>query len=487
MKLRKALIIITVIFFVVPIAFVCLASGKEKGAEPEEEMSWWAQAAKPFKGKTIHMVLEGTPPSNFIGKTVGPMFEEETGVKVIAENVSWGEMYDKEIRDMEMGTGTYDVIYVEQDIIYAYIEQGWLENLSDYMEDYPELLYDDLDIDDFTAFAVNFQGEDGDFYSLPFENFLKTYVYRTDLFNDPEIKKAYKSQYGVELKPAVTYDEYKQIAAFFTKWGKDHNMDLYGTGVTGATHPAAFYEMVENIWPSFALYEWGISDDFKASVAKGGEMNGPKAKQGLKYWVEMIEYAPPEALSATWDEISAAFGGGRTAQTLLYCENLSWVAIDETQSNVAGKVGVAIPPTANNALEDAKAGRGYVGYSDGGGLGIPTTSKNKKAAWLFIQYALQKELGPELAEGGFGPVRESTFNSPKVKELDKKSGGYFTFMKENGHLFKGAPQFPFHAPIREVMMPYIGKAFSGQLTPEEACDQMAEAVDKELNNLGYAK
>ncbi|MBE3119243.1 MAG: hypothetical protein IMZ50_10880 [Candidatus Atribacteria bacterium] len=60
-------------------------------------------------------------------------------------------------------------------------------------------------------------------------------------------------------------------------------------------------------------------------------------------------------------------------------------------------------------------------------------------------------------------------------------------MKNQGYLFAGAPPFPFHATVREVIAPFIYKAIAGEITPAEALDQAAEATDKELVQLGYGK
>ena len=58
-------------------------------------------------------------------------------------------------------------------------------------------------------------------------------------------------------------------------------------------------------------------------------------------------------------------------------------------------------------------------------------------------------------------------------------------MKDKGHLFKGAPAFPFHAQVREAVAPFIYEAIVGSLTPEEALDQAAAAAEAELAKLGY--
>ena len=82
---------------------------------------------------------------------------------------------------------------------------------------------------------------------------------------------------------------------------------------------------------------------------------------------------------------------------------------------------------------------------------------------------------------------ESTYDDPAVQEVNAKTDNYYTFMKEQGPLFRGAPPFPFHAALRSVVEPFIWKALAGELTPEDALDQAAAAADAELVNLGYGQ
>ena len=46
-------------------------------------------------------------------------------------------MYDKAIKDMEAGTGIYDMVYIEQDIIYAYLARNFLVDITKALKDEP--------------------------------------------------------------------------------------------------------------------------------------------------------------------------------------------------------------------------------------------------------------------------------------------------------------------------------------------------------------
>jgi multiple sugar transport system substrate-binding protein len=463
-----------------------------QAAAPTED-EWFANAAKPYAGTTIKGISERTTPSQFMQQVLSPAFTKATGIKMEFELSSWDDMYEKEIKDMQSGAGIYDFEYIEQDFVSGSTSQKWLVDQTQFATDHPDLVAPGLDVNDFTSYCNNFIGgqgaigEAGHWYATPFEAFLKTYVYRKDLFTDPTIMAAFKAKTGWDLRPAVNWDEYKTIADFFTAYGKEKGQELYGSVVTAAAHPSNSYELVETIWPAWGIYNWGLNKDLKAAMANGGMVDSPQAKAALKYWIDMLKDAPPEARTSTWDEVAASFAGGRAAQGFIYGDNLAWVAQDATKSMVTGKVGVALPPLAPGVINDAVLGNGYIGYYDGGALGIPTSSKNKEAAYLWTQWVVRKSVQGDFANFAFRIIRNSTFSDPKVQELNPKVGQYFDLLKTGGPLFRGAPAYPFHRQVLEVYQKYFNAAFAGEMTADAACDALAKDVDAKLLELGYTK
>ena len=116
--------------------------------------AFWAAAGEPYKGVTIRGVSESTPPSNYVQEVLAKEFEELTGIEVEFETTAWDNMYTKAIQDMEAGTGIYDFVYIEQDIIYTYLSRDFLVNVSDMLEQKPELASSDFSFDDFTVSEV---------------------------------------------------------------------------------------------------------------------------------------------------------------------------------------------------------------------------------------------------------------------------------------------------------------------------------------------
>ena len=271
-------------------------------AQDSESDAWWAEAGAPYAGVTIRGVSESTPPSNYVREVLAPRFTELTGINVELETTSWDQMYDKAIRDMEAGTGLYDFVYIEQDIIYGYLANDYLVDLSQMLEDNPDLASPDFSFDDFTTFIDYFRDPETEHvFGVPMEAFVKVYLYRKDLFEDADIMAAFEAEYGYPLAPATTHEQYRDIAEFFTAYGEANDLDLWGTTVQAASgHPSSFYEFFESVAPTYGVYNWGINmENWRASVENGGEMNSDATKAALEWWISNLEFAPPEATSST--------------------------------------------------------------------------------------------------------------------------------------------------------------------------------------------
>lgn len=461
----------------------------DKDIKPKTETAvnadFFRVAAKPYRGVILHGLTENAPPSVYVKEVLGPMFEKQTGIKIDLQIAKDGKaLHNDAIMAIENKTSNFDFLYIEQDFIYAYMEKGVLENLSALMEKSPALRNPGFKKANFTSFINYFIDDKGNIYGIPMESFLFVYIYRKDLFENPDIQKLFFEEYGYPLSPAITFQQYQDNARFFTDYGKKHNLPLWGTtyqGIAPTTHPASFYELIHAILPIFGVDDWGINTKtWKASVANGGTLNSRAAKDALEFWLSFRQWAPPESAQSHWGTVPKTMADGRAAQGFIYGDNISWVCTDKDRSTVVGKIGVALPPTASGVINKAKAGKGIIGYYDGAAFSIPVTSAKKEAALLWLQFVADQSIQTKWAMATARITNMETFDRTEIKDQDKLMGGYFSYMKKNESLYGGAPPFPFHIPLRKVMLPYIEKAMKGELSPSDAMDRMAADVDNFL-------
>lgn len=444
----------------------------------------WHQIGRPFGGVILRGISERSPPSLYVRDVLAPAFAQESGIGIeleITNNATIEQV-------ITSGNGDYDFVYIEQDVIYGYLEKERLVNLTKLLEENQDLESPVFKLIDFTGFIREFiEPTSGDLYGVPIEAFIKPYLYRTDLFADPALQKAFATQYHYPLAPAITFQQYRDNAAFFTDYGRTHNLELWGTTVQATDNDVpAFYEFFETIAPAFGVYHWGINlETNSAAGINGGQLDSQQTIEALAYWIDLLQYAPPEANQSGWDEVAASFAAGRAAQAWVYGENMAWIATDSARSQVVGKVGIALPPTAPGVMEAATVGSGYLGYYDGAAFGIPINSQNKAAALIWLQYLGQAAVQPNWARESGRVVHFATFDNGLIQAQDQRLNGYYTLMKEHGNLFAGAPPFPFHTQVRDTITPYIHQAIRHELTPAQALQQAAQDVDEMLTQLGY--
>ncbi len=407
-----------------------------------------------LKGVTIKMVTESTPTSLFIRDVLAPEFSKVSGINAIVETVSWDEMYRKTVATLQAKTTDYDIFYIEQDIVGQFGVLGWLEDLTPYLAD-KELTwpgYDPADI-----FALKEYYYRGKLLAIPFEAFLKIYVYRKDLFE----------KYGIKLPEVLTWDFVKRVAEFFGAGTKEPG--VYGWVAQAASHPCLWFEMVESIWPTFGIHYWGISNDLSHVY-----FNNTCGKKAFRLYIELLKYAPPGVTSYTWDEVGATFTRGGAVQGLMYAEFFG--TIFKENPAMIGKYGVAYPPIDPECYQG-----GYIGYFDGGGMGInPYISQERKiAAWLFIQWVTSKRGIEEIAKNINTVVRWSILTE-LGPELDKKYGhGYFALLMKaiREGTFRGAPPTPtYDIATTTELFTTLHKAVTGEISPDEALDRAAKIV-----------
>lgn len=439
---------------------------------------WFRTASRNFHGMTLNGIAENSGISNYIEKNIGKEFHRITGIHIDIEKVPWETMYQKSLRDILHKKSDYDFIYIEQDMIYSYMKNGYLVNISQKLSSHPGLQSPGFNFDDFTTFLNYFKDGSQQIYGIPVEAYLKLYFYREDLFSNQKYRKMYEEKYHSKLSPAKNFEDYRRISEFFTSIGKLEKRPLWGTTFQGGSaFYAAFYEFFETIAPAFGLYHWGIKNN-RASVAKGGSMDSEAAIKALEYWINLKKFAPPESDISTWDTTAESMSMGRVAQGMIYGENAIWLATDAMRSKVAGKIKVGLPPTDPASLNNAQSGSGYIGFYDGGSYSIPITSQKAEAALLWLQF-LGDRMNQEQKTMKTGAiVHKSTLTSDRIKAFDHKTGGYFSTFLDYEYLFSGAPKFPAHTNIRDIISGYITEAIAGKKTPRAALQQAAIKVDE---------
>lgn len=468
-----------------------------------EEMQWFRDVSKPFRGMEIRVVSERINTHLYETNTLVKAFREITGIDIIHEITAEDDVIKKIIAQKDLGLKLYDMYICDSDLIGTFFRSDDIIPISDFIKNEGRFVtLSTLDIDDFIGLKFT-TGPDNRIYQLPDQQFANLYWYRADWFAREDLKKKFKSIYGYELDIPLNWSAYEDIAEFFTVHVKYlDSKRVYGHMDYGSNDPSLGWRF-SDAWLSMAgvgdgglpnglpVDEWGIRVENNravgASVERGGALNSPAAIYALdKYYEWLIKYAPPEARNLNFTQAGPVPGEGNIAQQIFWYTAFTSDLIDP-ELEVVNKDGTPkwrMAPSPHGAYWN----RGMkMGYQD---VGAWTMFKNvpldrRKAAWLYAQFVVSKTVSLKKTIVGLTPIRESDINSKEMGDLAPKLGGLVEFYRsEAKHLWtptgSNVPDYPF---LSGTWYNSISKRITGEFTSKQSMDELAANLDEKLQKL----
>ena len=336
---------------------------------------------KRFSGANIRLLAIHNPTIDLWPKRIQE-FEQLTGIKVTFDLLELNAMKSKLGVEMMGGATDLDMFltWPKQEGL-KFLRAGWYEVLDDkYLKD-PTMASPDLDLADFMESSLEGSKIDGKLIGLPNGVAYSLLCYRKDLFQ------------AAGLNVPETWDDFEAAAK------KLHNPSgqVYGAAYRGQANAAAG---IMRVWAASYGGNWFTSNgdpDFASD-------------ENLKAWdVEsrvLRLYGPPGAISLDMNTAPEMFAQGKAAMIIEPQTNMTGI-FDKSTSRVLDKVGFAVTPAGP---------KGHTPILFNAALAISSRSKNKGAAWFFIQWAMNKANSLELAMSGITPSRKSTLQEAKFKD-----------------------------------------------------------------------
>lgn len=424
-----------------------------KAAEESHQrmLGWLSKVAEPYKGTTLRMITETTPPSDWTEEAAAE-FTKATGIEVIVERQAHPHLQEKALLDFSAKTGTYDIFNGDYSWTGKYVEAGYVEPLDDYLND-PRITYFDYFPEDFYAGFWDGTSWKGRPYGLPYDSVVQYMFY-----NKADFEKAGIVDENGNAKFPTTPDEWLEAVK------KLHNPDggVYGTGVQGQRHLSVVCEYLPILWAFDGdLYDanYNVILDSEAGL------------KSLEFYKELSKYAPPGATTWTWDGVSTALQQHIVAMSMLWDENYNAME-DPTQSKVIGEMRYGPVPSVSGKA---------ISHYGGSSLFIPTSSKNKIAAYLFAQWATSKPVQLLGVGKGSSPTRKSVYTIPILREM------YPSFIATDAAapVTGWRPRIPEWDDMVEVMARELNAVLAADKDPKEALTTMATEIDGILKKGGY--
>nr|WP_198348068.1 extracellular solute-binding protein [Plantactinospora sp. KBS50] len=214
--------------------------------------------------------------------------------------------------------------------------------------------------------------------------------------------------------PAETFDDFVQLAIDLT----DRSQNRYGVAFRGSRSWATIH-------PGFMtqLSREGGRDYTVDGTTYTAAMNSPAAVDFTRKWVELAKQAGPTSWTTyEYPDCTGDLGDGRAmmvydADSATYPKNVKGAS--KEAGNLAWHPGPAGP--------DGSYATNLWTWS----LAMNSASKNKLAAWLFIQWATGKQaMSKATSQGVFpDPTRRSVFDSAFKQTMGGFPGYLETFEK----------------------------------------------------------
>ncbi|MGW4028842.1 extracellular solute-binding protein [Streptomyces sp. NPDC004838] len=307
-------------------------------------------------------------------------FQRLTGITVRIQ-VSGEEQYFAKMPITLAGdSGTPDVY-----MVWSYgqaADNGWLEPLDPYLRD-PSLTdaswYDQNDI--FASARDYVRRPDGTTLGAAITAEAQVTFFRDDVVTDPA--------------SLATFDGLHETARRAAKSGKTP------AGIALRGKPTA--DAVA--WPAagYVFSYGGYLIDPDGALA----LDSPQAAAGVQKYADIVRDACPKGVSTwSWLEITTAMQQGQVAM-LQDSSNASADLRDAKKSRYPELIRAAAFP-AHNGVSKPNIYHWI--------MGINRRSKNKRAAWLFLQWATSRPGAAQIAGSGGTPPRISAWQDPAFRE-----------------------------------------------------------------------
>jgi multiple sugar transport system substrate-binding protein len=362
----------------------------------------WKQAT----GTKINVSLNQHPYADAIIQRL-PQFKELTGIDVQHEVTPEENYFDKITTQLSSASGVPDVFMTGVYQMWDYASSNRLEPLEKYLDD-PKQTNPDYNAKD--IFEGVFKGGKwdlkpgsptgtGSLYSLPlgFEMYSLAF------------NKKYFDEKG--LKPPQTLDEMIELSKKLKGW---NGAGSYGVAVRGTRNWATIHPAYMSIFSSAGAKDFEIKNNKLVSA-----VDSAPAVEVTKKFAQMVkEGGPPGWSNYTWYQCGADLGAGKAA--ILWDADINGYFQNVPGStSQSGNIGFAPNPVM-------KAGDPVQSNEWVWQLAMNASSKNKKAAWLFIQYFTgpEFELWAALNAKTVDPARQSIWDNQQFKDKIAKVPGY---------------------------------------------------------------
>lgn len=424
-------------------AVALTTSGCGGGSRPAKSVViWWAQW-DPATGL----------------QELGTQFEKETGIKVIVHQIPWSSYQDQVFLNFGNPQTDFDIVVGDSQWIGRGATKGlyldltdWLPKAVDVKSVHPAAL----------RYLCEYPAGTAHYFAAPCETDAVGFAYRKDWFEDPAEQAAFRKTYKKPLRVPETWDDFKRVAAFFTRPPQNR----FGCALLTGRE----YDSLTMGWQQL-LWGWGGSWGDERTFKVRGKLDTPAAVKSLEFYKGLVAFSPKGGTNFSYGNTLEAFTNGSTAMAMNYFAFFPAIA-----KQMGEKAGFMLVPKKGAKRVVSLGGQGF-------SISAKTAPERQEMAKRFIAWFLTPEhqqlwiTKPAGFTASLKLLRSKTFAAGAP--YNAAFAGSLDAMRD----FWNVP------PYNELLAASekrLGEALDGVATPKDALKTLAAEHEKILADAGLA-
>lgn len=418
--------------------------------------------------KTIRVLALNWPQATVEQRLADEIFTKETGIKVILETNRYDNIETKMNNVMRSQSAEYDIVHYDSQWLGSFVAGKGLERLD--TEEYlnssdAKISFDDF-VEQWAYRSGKYPTDERDLYEGKFTAYTQTPIYGFPWSNGAQIL-FYRSDLVTDPSKLETWQDFAALAKSITKPG-------FHGAVTHASRSGDY------ICQDFLPILWSFGGDIwdAQTWRTDGILNSPENVRALEFfctWMNPLAIVPKE--SANWgnEEVFNAFSQGQVGMGQFWATFGAFLE-DPKQSKVMGKMAYTIVPGVKDPATGQIRRAAIYGCQ---ASGISAFSKNKKEAWLYLQWLMSKETQQAMLDD---PSSALVSGRKDLLEYQSALNSRNKAVVDSIPFTRDFWNIPDYSEMLSILQRELNLAFVGQKAPKAALDTAAKEIQTVLDN-----
>jgi multiple sugar transport system substrate-binding protein len=406
---------------------------------------------------TVTAALQDGNDVRLVGRTfdgfqraIGVQADQWSGGSVTARWIALPDLERLLLHDGAAQRGEFDLALVASDWIPQLVASGAIRPVDELLDVAPPADWP-------TGWAPSMRSLTryrGSTYGLAFHDGPEMLIYRADLYDDAEERRAFEGRFGYPLAPPVTWQQFSDHAVHFTR----PQDGLWGTVQAGLP------DGHNNVY-DFLLQLWSRGGEF-LDAHDQPRFDSPEGLAALEFlgtvWNELGVVDPA---ARQWDSVASGthFAAGEAALMVNWSGFCAMSAPPDSPTH--GRIRCAPVPRLSESTPSVSLNVYWA-------LVIAAGAPDPALAWGFMRHAASPAMDKVTSLSGATGTRLSTWRDDEVRATSP----YYSVIEEVHAGVRTLPATPLLPGVVEILNVMVDEVINGRAEPAAALRRAGDAV-----------